>query len=116
MTEERVFLPSARRPRPGRPRKADNGHVPGTSHAGGLDDSGRNGRPLACEANAPLLPRLLDVHRTAEYLSMPESSVYDLAARGVLPRVRVPLPDGQEIRRLYFDKSDLDRLIDSWKE
>jgi len=34
----------------------------------------------------------------------------------VLPRVRVPLPNGGELRRLLFDRADLDRLIDVWKD
>jgi hypothetical protein len=28
----------------------------------------------------------------------------------------VPLPDGRELRKLLFDKADLDRLIDTWKD
>jgi hypothetical protein len=47
---------------------------------------------------------------------MPEASIYDLAARGVLRRVRIRLPNGEELRKLYFDKADVDRLIDAWKE
>jgi hypothetical protein len=34
----------------------------------------------------------------------------------VLARVRVHLPGGRELRKLLFDKADLDRLIDTWKE
>jgi hypothetical protein len=40
----------------------------------------------------------------------------DLEAAGVLPRVRVPLPDRRELRKLLFDRADLDRLIDVWKD
>jgi hypothetical protein len=68
------------------------------------------------QAIAPMLPRLLDVHRASDYLSLPEASVYDLAARGVLRRVRIPLPDGGELRKLMFDRADLDRLVETWKE
>ncbi len=71
---------------------------------------------MALQAIAPLLPRLLDVHRAATYLSLPEASVYDLAARGVLRRVRIPLPDGGELRKLLFDRADLDRLVEAWKD
>ncbi len=116
MSETPVYLPSARRPRPGRPRKAESGHVVGTSDAQALDSKGPRERALASQASAPLPPRLLDVHRLADYLSMPEATVYDLAARGVLRRVRVPLPDGGEQRKLYFDRSEVDRLIDVWKD
>jgi hypothetical protein len=39
-----------------------------------------------------------------------------MEAAGVLPRVRVPLPGGRDLRKLLFDKADLDRLIEAWKE
>jgi hypothetical protein len=115
VSEEPFFLPSARRPKPGRPKKPESGHVPGTPDAGGLDSQGQNNGTPAREASAPLPPRLLDVHRLAEYLSMPEATVYDLAARGVLRRVRVPLPNGGELRKLLFDLKDVDALISAWK-
>lgn len=40
----------------------------------------------------------------------------DLDAAGVLRRVRVPLPNGGELRKLLFDRTDLDRLIEAWKD
>jgi hypothetical protein len=43
-------------------------------------------------------------------------TIRDLEAKGVLPRVRVPLPRGGELRKLLFDKADLDRLIGTWKD
>ncbi|HSF31073.1 MAG TPA: hypothetical protein VLK82_11470 [Candidatus Tectomicrobia bacterium] len=52
----------------------------------------------------------------AAYLGMSPWTIRDLEAAGVLPRVRVPLPDGRELRKLLFDKADLDRLIDAWKD
>lgn len=70
---------------------------------------------MALEAVAPLRPRLLDVRGLAEYLSVPPATVYDLTARGVLRPVRIPLPDGGEMRKLLFDRSDLDRLVEAWK-
>lgn len=39
----------------------------------------------------------------------------DLEASGVVPRVVIPLPNGRELRKLLFDRADLDRLIESWK-
>ncbi len=116
MSEERTFLPSARRPHPGRPRKADCGHVPGTSAAQGLKNTGADGRALALQAIAPIAPRLLDLHGTALYLSVSEWTVRDLEADGTLRRVRVPLAGGSELRKLLFDKSDLDHLIERWKD
>jgi excisionase family DNA binding protein len=81
-----------------------------------LDSSGPEGRALAYLAIAPIPPRLLDVHGLAAYLSVPEATVYDLAARNVLRRVRVPLPDGGELRKLLFDRAEVDRAIEGWKE
>lgn len=52
----------------------------------------------------------------AAYLSMSPWTIRDLEAKGVLPRVRVPLPRGGELRKLLFDKADLDRLIGTWKD
>jgi predicted DNA-binding transcriptional regulator AlpA len=60
-------------------------------------------------------PRLLDVPEAAVYLGLPESAIYDFATRGILRRVRIPL-DGRDLRKLLFDKSDIDALIDRWKD
>ncbi len=62
-----------------------------------------------------LSPRLLDLARTADYLSVSPWTVRDLEAAGVIARVRVPLPTG-EVRKLLFDRQDLDKLIESWKD
>jgi hypothetical protein len=59
---------------------------------------------------------LLDLELAAAYLGVSPWTVRDLEAAGVLPRVRVPLPGGRELRKLLFDKADLDRLIEAWKE
>jgi hypothetical protein len=112
MAEDKPLL-HARRP-PGRPRKY--GHVPGTSDSGGLGRRGPEGRPPASEAIAPLPPRLLDVHALAAYVGLPEATVYDLAARGVFRRVMIPLPNGGDLRKLLFDREDVDQAIDGWKE
>ncbi len=64
---------------------------------------------------APLLPRLLDLHMSAGYLGLSEWTVRTLEQQGVLKRVRIPLQAHGEVRKLLFDKQDLDRLIDSWK-
>ncbi len=60
-------------------------------------------------------PRLLTLEATAAYLGVSPWTVRDLEAAGVLRRVCVPLPGGRELRKLLFDKTDLDRLIESWK-
>jgi hypothetical protein len=94
--------------RPGRPKKANAGHTAGTT-------TGR-GSERGTVIPLTLLPRLLDLEAAATYLGVSPWTVRDLEAAGVLPRVRVPLPGGRELRKLLFDKADLDRLIDGWKE
>ena len=68
------------------------------------------GVPVMCP------PRLLDLPATAAYLGVSPWTVRDLDAAGVLRRVRVPLPSGAELRKLLFDRADLDRLIEAWKD
>ncbi len=88
----------ARLGRPGRPRKPRP-----------------EPEPPALRTSA-LAPRLLDLPATAAYLGLSGWSVRDLEAAGILRRVRVPLPNGGELRKLLFDREDLDRLIAAWKE
>jgi excisionase family DNA binding protein len=64
---------------------------------------------------APALARLLDVDSAAGYLSVSTWTVRDLVAAGTLPRIRVPLPGGRELRRLLIDRHDLDALIARWR-
>ncbi len=114
---EPVYVP----PRPrGRPRKAtngpENGHKTGTADANDRMNSGENRGAPALHAVVPLAPRLLDLHSTAAYLGVSEWTVRDLEAGGLLQRIRVPLPNQGELRKLLFDRADLDRMIESWKE
>jgi hypothetical protein len=67
-------------------------------------------------ADGAMTPRLFDLEQAATYLCMSPWTVRELEAKRVLPRVRVPLPDGGELRKLLFDKDDLDRLIEAWKD
>jgi hypothetical protein len=55
--------------------------------------------------------RLLSAQAAAKYLGVPYTSLRVWALRGHLPIVRVP-----ECRRLWFDRRDLDRAVDAWKE
>jgi hypothetical protein len=70
----------------------------------------------AARAAGTLVPRLLDLDAAATYLSLSPWTIRDLEAKGVLPRVRVPLPQGGELRKLLFAKADLDHLIGAWKD
>jgi hypothetical protein len=70
----------------------------------------------------PLSARLLDLPTAAAYLGVSLWAIRDLEAAGTLSRVRVPLPPdrrgrrrGGELRKLLYDRADLDRLIDTWK-
>lgn len=77
---------------------------------------GHTPRPQDVQTVTPIAPRLLDLDAAATYLGVSPWTVRDLEAAGVLKRVRVPLPGGRELRKLLFDKADLDRLIEAWKD
>ena len=76
-------------------------------------DKGDERRAVAPQAS--VLPRLLDLHGTAAYLSLSDWTVRALEFNGILPRVRVPVNEQKDMRKLLFDRLDLDRLVDSWK-
>ena len=104
----------------GRPPKAqpraESGHNTDTAGSQPHIRSGAQAGPLALPSLAPVHPRLLDLHATAAYLGVSEWTIRDLEGAGVLPRVRLPLPNHKELRKILFDVHDLDRLIDTWKE
>ena len=101
---------------PGRPRRTGSEHSSGTPSSGGLTESGKEFRQPAYEAVASIPPRLLDLPATAAYLGLSEWTVRDLEANGTLRRVSIPLPRGRELRKLLFDRTDLDRLVEAWKQ
>jgi hypothetical protein len=55
--------------------------------------------------------RLLNAQAAAVYLGLPYTSFRDAALRGHVPIVRIP-----GSRRLWFDRRDIERLVDAWKE
>jgi len=65
---------------------------------------------------SPLSPRLFDLTVAASYLGVSQWTVRDLESAGVLSRVRVLLPRGGELRKLLFDREDLDAVIARWKD
>ncbi len=101
------------RGKPGRPRKAKDGHVPGIAPVEDGADKGRRWSALALTAIAP---RLMSLEQAALYLGVSPWTVRDLEHDGVLPRVRIPLPNRGELRKLLFDRQDLDRVIERWKK
>jgi len=58
---------------------------------------------------------LLDLGSTAAYLGVSPWTVRDLEAAGTLKRVRVPTRGGGDLRKLLFDREELDRLVEAWK-
>ena len=102
---------------PGRPRTAPkSGHNPGIADANVGVNGNLGSGALVSQAIVPLAPRLLDLEGAAQYLAVSSWTVRDLEAGGVLARVRVPLPNGGELRKLLFARADLDRLIEGWKD
>lgn len=83
------------RGKPGRPRKAP---------------------PQPATTVERLPPRLLDLRGAAAYLGVSSWTIRDLEAAGTLRRVRIPLPNAGELRKLLFDRMDLDGLIGRWKD
>jgi hypothetical protein len=43
-------------------------------------------------------------------------TVKEMVASGILRRVQVPLPSGEDMRRVLIDREQLDRLVDQWRE
>lgn len=99
------------RRRPGRPRKTQDARPDSTALNGGDRDDPDRSAPVS----AALAPRLLGLVQTAQYLGVSAWTVRDLEANGTLQRVSIPLAGGRELRKLLFDRGDLDRLVDAWK-
>jgi len=82
----------------------------------------RPGRPRTRPARKPLAalpcsPRLLTLGQAARYLALSRATVERLRAAGILPSVRIPhANEAGEVRRVLFDREDLDRLVTSWRE
>ena len=103
------------RRRPGRPRKLAAEPAPAVPRAERHETKNAVSRALGQETGTPIAPRLLDLKTAAAYMSMSPWTLREIPA-DVLPRVRVPLLGGRELRKLLFDRNDLDRLIAAWKE
>jgi hypothetical protein len=103
VTPEPLPLAGARK-RPGRPPK--------------VAGAPRPARPSPPDGGAvsACLPRLLGVRATAAYLDVSPRTVMELRAAGHLRPVRLPLTGDHEVRKLLFDRVDLDRLIEAWKD
>ena len=104
-----LAAPSIRlRRRPGRPRTRPE---PALRHASSHVARNRESAavPLVRTTSGPAdAPRLLDVEGAAGYLGVSAWTVRDLVERGSLSRVALP-----GVRRLLFDRCDLDRLVET---
>lgn len=101
--------------RPGRPQKHPTpGHDAGITAPEPRVRSDAEGRALAPHTSAHER-RLLDLPAAAIYVSLSVWTLRELVGSGVLRRVRVPLPNGGELRRVLLDREDLDQLIARWK-
>jgi hypothetical protein len=100
------------RGRPGRPRKHPLrpvlGEIAVTPNAPSRASSGDELRPLAIRTSGP---RLLSARETAAYLAIGYETVLLLVKSGTLRPVRLPLGE-TALRKLLFDRVDLDRLVE----
>jgi len=81
----------------------------------GMRSGARESRMEMPTSSTGSTSRLLGLQQAARYLGVSPWTVRGLEASGVIPRVLIPLPNGRELRKLLFDKADLDSLIESWK-
>ena len=115
--------------KPGRPRKPlpghESGHSTGTAKHETRVNGGDERGALVTGAVAPVAPRLFDLAASAAYLGISPWVIRDLQHAGILARVYVPGPPSQpgkpqrvdeNLRKLLFDRVDLDRLVEVWKK
>lgn len=89
-----------------------SGNVSGRVRLTSTDSTGRTHPPsLEGVSGGPVSARLVNAKKAASYTGWPYTSIRDMAARGLLPVVRIP-----GSKRLWFELRDLDAAIDQWKE
>ncbi len=103
------------RQKPGRPRKEVTGFITPDKASDGVRGRDPNRRTVVYEAVSSIPPRLLDVRAAAAYLGVSPWTIRDLEANGTLRRVNVPSGPGRDLRKLLFDREDLDHLVEAWK-
>ena len=102
--------------KPGRPRKFAAAPAPAATETSvGRDMAHRGEGRLAQAAVGSIPPRLLDLKAAAAYLAVSSWTVRDLEASGILRRVNIPLSAQKDLRKVLFDRQDLDRLVEAWK-
>ncbi len=103
------------RQKPGRPRKEVTGAITADKASDGERERDPGRRTVVYEAVSSIPPRLLDVRAAAAYLGVSPWTIRDLEANGTLRRVNVPSGPGRDLRKLLFDREDLDHLVEAWK-
>ena len=103
------------RQKPGRPRKEVTGSITPDKASDGERGRDPGRRAVVYEAVGHIPPRLLDLKAAASYLGVSPWTIRDLEANGTLRRISIPLGAGRDLRKLLFDRQDLDQLVDSWK-
>lgn len=91
----------------------EQGGVPGAAVVEESRSFDQGSRTSACPG------RILSLQDAAAYLAVSYWTMRDLVASGEVPTVRVPNPrlnGGSSLRRILIDRSDLDAVIDRWKE
>ena len=71
----------------------------------------QRGRKADSQDSLTCAPRLLGFNDAGAYLGCSYWTVRSLVERGELPAVRIP-----GVRRTLIDRTDIDRLITTWKE
>lgn len=104
------------RRKPGRPKTfATTPALAATEISVGRDMAHRAEGRQAQVVVGSITPRLLDLKAAAAYLAVSSWTVRDLEASGILRRVNIPLSAQKDLRKLLFDRQDLDRLVEAWK-
>ena len=103
------------RQKPGRPRKEGTGSITPDKTSDGERGRAPVRRTVVYEAVGAISPRLLDLRAAAAYLGVSPWTIRDLEANGTLRRVNVPSGPGRDLRKLLFDRKDLDQLVETWK-
>jgi hypothetical protein len=103
------------RQKPERPRKEVTGSITPDKASDGEHGRDPGRRTVVYKAVGHVAPRLLDLKGAAAYLGVSPWTIRDLEANGTLRRVNVPLGMGKDLRKLLFDREDLDQLVDLWK-
>jgi hypothetical protein len=103
------------RRKPGRPRNEVAGSITPDKASDGERRRDPVRRTVVYEAVGSISPRLLDLRAAAAYLGVSPWTIRDLKANGTLRRVNVPSGKGRDLRKLLFDRQDLDHLVEGWK-